>query len=115
MEDCSRTARRHAQCSAQVEAGGSAELDIPRCPWSGQSATVNIQNRMGSMAAVDISDPILNSPYGPPDPYFELGPIGKCWLGGPSESFIPIPQGQKGNDQQQSFDFTSRGGGSRTR
>ena len=65
------------------------------------------------MAATDISNPILNSPYASPEAYFELGPNGPTGvvLTGrrPSESFIPIPAGQKRGGEQQAFDFDATG------
>ena len=48
----------------------------------------------GGMAATDIGNPILNSPYEPPEEHFELGPDGPTGSDHgrrPSESFIPIP------------------------
>ena len=65
------------------------------------------------MAATDITNPILNSPYAPPEAYFELGsngPTGVVLTGRrPSESFIPIPAGQKRGGGQQTFDFDPTG------
>jgi type III restriction enzyme len=65
------------------------------------------------MAATDISNPILNSPYGPPEAHFELGPNGQSGvvLTGrrPSESFIPIPTGQKRGGEQQTLNFDATG------
>ncbi|MGH2967500.1 MAG: DEAD/DEAH box helicase family protein, partial [Solirubrobacteraceae bacterium] len=50
--------------------------------------------------AHDLSNPILNSPYHPPEAHFELGehgPTGNVLPGRrPSESFIPIPVSRKG-------------------
>ncbi len=65
------------------------------------------------MAATDITNPILNSPYASPEAYFELGsngPTGVVLTGRrPSESFIPIPAGQKRGGGQQTFDFDATG------
>jgi type III restriction enzyme len=63
------------------------------------------------MEAIDLTDPILNSPYGPPERHFELGPDGPTGtiLDGrrPSESFIPVPRPKKGTEQQTlDFDVT---------
>ena len=48
----------------------------------------------------DLSNPILNSPYDPPEAHFELGehgPTGNVLPGRrPSESFIPIAVSQEG-------------------
>jgi len=65
-------------------------------------------------AEPDLSNPILNSPYDPPEQHFELGPngpTGKVLLGRrPSESFIPIPPSRKGkSDGQQALDFDVTG------
>jgi hypothetical protein len=47
-----------------------------------------------------LTNPIINSPYDPPDRYFEIGsngPTGKLLTGRrPNESFIPIPTSKKG-------------------
>ncbi len=66
------------------------------------------------MAAPDISNPILNSPYDPPEAYFELGPNGPTGVvqagRRPSESFIPVPPSRKGaKDQQQVLDLDATG------
>mgnify|MGYP001274492393 CR=1 FL=1 len=65
------------------------------------------------MAATDISNPILNGPYDPPEAHFELGPNGPTGvvLTGrrPSESFIPIPAGQKRPGGQQTLEFDTTG------
>jgi type III restriction enzyme len=66
------------------------------------------------MPAADISNPILNSPYRPPQAHFELGhrgPTGETREGRrPSESFIPVPASKKGrNSQQQAIDFDVTG------
>ena len=53
------------------------------------------------MVAADLSNPILNSPYDPPEAHFELGqngPTGKVLTGRrPSESFVPVPVSKKGH------------------
>ena len=66
------------------------------------------------MTTADISNPILNSPYDPPEAHFEIGPKGPTGkvLDGrrPSESFIPIPPSRKGRDaEQQALDFDVTG------
>lgn len=66
------------------------------------------------MDAADLSNPILNSPYDPPEAYFEIGekgPTGTILPGRrPSESFIPVPPPKKGRkDAQASFDFDITG------
>jgi len=66
------------------------------------------------MDAADLSNPILNSPYGPPEAHFEIGekgPTGTILPGRrPSESFIPVPPSRKGrNATQVSFDFDVTG------
>lgn len=63
----------------------------------------------------DLSNPIINSPYQPPEHYFEIGehgPTGKLLPGRrPSESFIPVPVSKKGRKGavQQAFDFDVTG------
>jgi type III restriction enzyme len=51
------------------------------------------------MAATDLSNPILNSPYDPPAAHFKIGPNGPTGeiVEGrrPSESFIPVPVSKK--------------------
>lgn len=66
-----------------------------------------------------LENPILNSPYEPPERHFELGPsgpTGEIKLGRrPSESFIPVPTGRKGaknrsaDVEQQGLDFDITG------
>ncbi len=50
--------------------------------------------------AADLSNPIINSPYDPPESHFEVGPAGPTGvlLAGrrPSESYIPVPVSRKG-------------------
>lgn len=65
------------------------------------------------MATNDLSNPILNSPYHPPESHFELGPKGPTGvvLPGrrPSESFVPVPaprKGQQGDQAHLDFDVT---------
>ena len=60
------------------------------------------------------SNPIINSPYDPPQAYFELGangPTGTVLPGRrPSESFVPIPVTRKGKGAgQQTFDLDTTG------
>ena len=67
------------------------------------------------MTTADISNPILNSPYDPPEAHFEIGPNGPTGsvLPGrrPSESFIPVPPSRKGREaEQQALDFDYRPG-----
>jgi len=67
----------------------------------------------------DLSNPIINSPYDPPEAHFELGPngpTGEVRPGRrPSESFIPIPVTKKGKGakagaaEAQTFDFDVTG------
>jgi type III restriction enzyme len=65
------------------------------------------------MADADLSNPILNSPYAPPERHFELGPSGPTGEvregRRPSESWIPVPASQKGHDAQQTLDFDVMG------
>ena len=65
------------------------------------------------MTAADLSNPIVNSPYDPPERHFELGPNGPTGrvLDGrrPSESFIPVPAGRKGQGAQEQLDFDVTG------
>src|SRR5579875_1183581 len=61
-----------------------------------------------------LSNPILNSPYDPPDRHFQIGPNGPTGrvLSGrrPSESFIPVPQSRKAKrGEQQVLDFDVTG------
>jgi type III restriction enzyme len=64
---------------------------------------------------MDISNPIINSPYEPPQRHFEIGPHGPTGvlLQGrrPSESFIPVPPSRKGRRQsvQEALDFDITG------
>jgi type III restriction enzyme len=68
--------------------------------------------------AADLSNPILNSPYAPPERYFVIGPqgpTGETKEGRrPSESFIPIPvtrkgKGKAGEPVQEAFDMDVTG------
>ncbi|MGA2929500.1 MAG: DEAD/DEAH box helicase family protein, partial [Solirubrobacteraceae bacterium] len=66
------------------------------------------------MAQPDLINPILNSPFDPPESHFEIGPTGPTGtvLKGrrPSESFIPVPQSRKGKQgEQQVLDFDVTG------
>lgn len=65
------------------------------------------------MAEADLSNPILNSPFDPPERHFELGergPTGEIKEGRrPSESFIPVPKPTKGSGKQQALDFDATG------
>lgn len=63
--------------------------------------------------AADLSNPIINSPYDPPEAHFEIGPTGPTGrlLPGrrPSESYIPVPVSKKGRPAEQltlDFDVT---------
>ena len=65
-------------------------------------------------AADSLANPILNSPYEPPERHFEIGPhgpTGEIQEGRrPSESFIPIPVAKKGRRrEQQALDFDATG------
>ena len=64
------------------------------------------------MASEGIENPIINSPYDPPERHFELGPDGPTGtiLDGRrlSESFIPVPPSRKGA-QQAALDFDATG------
>lgn len=66
------------------------------------------------MSEVDLSNPILNSPFDPPEAHFEVGPhgpTGKILPGRrPSESFIPVPPSKK-NAPQTALDFDTTGEG----
>jgi type III restriction enzyme len=66
-------------------------------------------------SAERLANPILNSPYFPPEAHFELGPSGPTGevLPGrrPSESFVPVPVPRKGRGKvveqvQMDFDVT---------
>jgi type III restriction enzyme len=61
----------------------------------------------------DLSNPILNSPFDPPERHFELGergPTGEIKEGRrPSQSFIPVPKPTKGSGEQQALDFDATG------
>jgi hypothetical protein len=66
-------------------------------------------------SAERLANPILNSPYFPPEAHFELGPSGPTGevLPGrrPSESFVPVPVQRKGTGKvaeqvQMDFDVT---------
>jgi type III restriction enzyme len=65
------------------------------------------------MSALDLSNPIINSPYQGPERYFELGrdgPTGRILEGRrPSESFIPVPMSRKGRLGQQRLDLDLTG------
>ena len=65
------------------------------------------------MAESDLANPILNSPFEPPQRHFELGergPTGVIKEGRrPSESFIPVPVPGKGGGVQQALDFDATG------
>ncbi len=69
------------------------------------------------LAATDLTNPILNSPYDPPALHFQIGPRGPTGvrLPGrrPSESFIPVPVSRKGRRKnqpaQEAFDFDITG------
>ncbi len=62
-----------------------------------------------------IDNPIINSPYDPPEHHFEIGPKGPTGelVAGrrPSESFIPVPLTKKGHGSgtQQTLDFDATG------
>ncbi len=65
--------------------------------------------------AADLGNPIINSPYEPPEARFEIGhsgPTGRVLPGRrPSESYIPVPTSRKGRraDQQEKLDFDITG------
>lgn len=65
--------------------------------------------------AADLSNPIINSPYDPPESHFEIGPTGptgELLLGRrPSESLVPVPVSRKGGRKavQETFDFDLTG------
>lgn len=68
------------------------------------------------MAGADLSNPILNTPFGHADRHFVLGPkpaTGEIAPGRrPSESFIPIATSRKGRSQavvQDALDFDVTG------
>lgn len=60
-----------------------------------------------------LANPILNSPFHPPQQHFEIGPNGPTGLilsgRRPSESFIPIPPSRKGKAAQGVMDFDPAG------
>lgn len=65
--------------------------------------------------AVRLDNPILNSPYEPPEAHFVLGPNGPTGEVAPgrrpSESFVAVPAGRRGggDGEQQGFDFDVTG------
>jgi len=67
------------------------------------------------MDTVDLGNPIINSPYDPPEQHFEIGPngpTGRLVPGRrPSESFVPVPAPKKGRRvaEQQAIDFDVTG------
>jgi type III restriction enzyme len=66
------------------------------------------------IAATDLINPILNSPYDAPESHFEIGPNGPTGIvltgRRPSESFIPVPASRKGrHGDQQVLDFDITG------
>ncbi len=65
------------------------------------------------MTDADLSNPILNSPYEPPERHFvlgERGPTGEIRDGRRrSESFIPVPLPKKGSGPQQKLDLDATG------
>jgi type III restriction enzyme len=65
------------------------------------------------LAEADLSNPILNSPFDPPESHFELGergPTGEIKQGRRrSESFIPVSRPTKGSEEQQALDFDPTG------
>jgi type III restriction enzyme len=65
------------------------------------------------VAEADLSNPILSSPFDPPESHFELGergPTGEIREGRRrSESFIPVPRSRKGSREQQALDFDPTG------
>jgi len=68
----------------------------------------------GGTGGDDIGNPIINSPYEPPQCHFEIGPHGPTGkrLPGrrPSESYIPVPVTRKGRrPAQQMLDFDLTG------
>ncbi|MGH9077243.1 MAG: hypothetical protein ACRDY0_07300 [Acidimicrobiales bacterium] len=70
------------------------------------------------MTTADLSNPILNPPYDPPEAYFEIGrqgPTGRVLAGRrPSESFVPVPQTGRGRKagvdvEELTLDFDATG------
>ncbi|UQU67545.1 DEAD/DEAH box helicase family protein [Couchioplanes caeruleus] len=65
--------------------------------------------------APDLSNPIINSPYEPPQQHFEIGPHGPTGAlkpgRRPSESFIPLPPSRKTRQKhvQEALDFDITG------
>jgi type III restriction enzyme len=63
--------------------------------------------------AADLSNPIITSPYDPPESHFEIGPAGPTGvlLAGrrPSESYLPVPASTEGRQQQLAFGFDVTG------
>ena len=68
---------------------------------------------MSMTAAESLANPIISSPYEPPEHHFEIGPSGPTGvlLSGRrlSESFIPIPVSKKGKQEQEQLDFDATG------
>ena len=66
------------------------------------------------MATADLSNPIINSPYDPPEPHFEIGPSGPTGRdpAGPATERVvhPVPVSRKGAEAgQQALDFDITG------
>jgi len=68
------------------------------------------------MTSTDIANPVINSPYDPPERYFKIGPDGPTGevVEGrrPSESYIPVPparKGRKGQPETLQLDFDPTG------
>ena len=63
--------------------------------------------------AADLSNPIITSPYDPPESHFEIGPAGPTGvlLPGrrPSESYLPGPASTKGRQPRLASDFAVTG------
>lgn len=71
--------------------------------------------RLAPVTSPDFSNPILNSPYDPPEAHWEIGqdgPTGAIIPGRrPSESFVPVPTRRKGkrDGEQVELDFDATG------
>jgi type III restriction enzyme len=67
------------------------------------------------VATADLTNPILNSPFRPPEAHFEIGAHGPTGVIVPgrrqSESWIPVPVKRKGkaSAEQEAFDFDTTG------
>ena len=95
-----------------------------RSPCPLREAVVCEIGQAGPRMTRAIDNPILNSPYEPPERHFEIGPNGPTGEikdgRRPSESFIPVAVTKKGKrkdgpSRRRSTSTSPASGGSRTR